>query len=150
MYFGHAVSGLKDNVFQTSNKGIPANLYFYIALLYDYNTRSRYLKIGTAKKLTERYDLKSPIARKYRLYGNHNYTHVRILSAVSVEKDKAYSMENEAREVIKKMKGFVYVPNDRFRYFLLPQTIELPENEFTFVLDKNEYGEKYKIYGRFA
>lgn len=75
---------------------------------------------------------------------------MRILSAVSVEKDKAYSMENEAREVIKKMKGFVYVPNDRFRYFLLPQTIELPENEFTFVLDKNEYGEKYKIYGRFA
>lgn len=150
MYFGHAVSGLKDNVFQTSNKGIPANLYFYIALLYDYNTRSRYLKIGTAKKLSQRYDLKSPIGRKYRLCGNHNYTHVRILSAVSVEKDKAYSMENEAREVIKKMKGFVYVPNDRFRYFLLPQTIELPENEFTFVLDKNEYGEKYKIYGRFA
>ena len=59
-------------------------------------------------------------------------------------------MENEAREVIKKMNGLVYIPNDRFRYFLLPQTIELPENEFTFVLDKNKYGEKYKIYGRFA
>lgn len=150
MYFGYVVSGLKDNVFQVSDEGMPANLYFYIALLYDYNARSRYLKIGTAKKLTARYDLKSPIAKKYRLYSNHNYTHVRILSAVSVEKDKAYSMENEAREVIKKMKGFVYVPNDRFRYFLLPQTIELPKNEFTFVLDKNEYGEKYKIYGRFA
>lgn len=150
MYFGHAISGLKDNVFQVGDNEIPAKLYFYIALLYDYNTRSRYLKIGTAKKLSQRYDLKSPIARKYRLYGNYNYTHVRILSAISVEKDKAYSMENEAREVIKKMKGFVYVPNDRFRYFLLPQTIELPENEFTFVLDKNEYGEKYKIYGRFA
>ena len=150
MYFGHAVSGLKDNVFQVSNKGMPANLYFYIALLYDYNTRSRYLKIGTVKKLTQRYDLKSPIDRNYRLYGNYNYTHVRILSAVSVEKDKAYSMENEAREVIKKMNGFVYIPNDRFRYFLLPQTIELPENEFTFVLNKNEYGEKYKIYWRFA
>lgn len=107
-------------------------------------------KQGRPKKLSQRYDLKSPIGRKYRLCGNHNYTHVRILSAVSVEKDKAYSMENEAREVIKKMKGFVYIPNDRFRYFLLPQTIELPENEFTFVLDKNEYGEKYKIYGRFA
>ena len=150
MYFGHAISGLKDNVFQTTNKGIPANLYFYIALLYDYNTRSRYLKIGTAKKLTERYGLNSLIAKRYRFCGNYNYTHVRILSAVSVEKDKAYSMENEAREVIKKMKGFIYIPNDRFRYFLLPQTIELPENEFTFVLDKNEYGEKYKIYGRFA
>ena len=150
MYFGYAVSGLKDNVFQVSDEGMPANLYFYIALLYDYNTRSRYLKIGTAKKLTARYDLKSPVARKYRLYGNHNYTHVRILSAVSIEKDKAYSMENEAREVIKKMNGFVYIPNDRFRYFLLPQTNELPENEFTFGLDKNEYGEKYKIYGRFA
>lgn len=49
MYFGHAVSGLKDNVFQVSYDGVPANLYFYIALLYDYNTRSRYLKIGTAK-----------------------------------------------------------------------------------------------------
>ena len=150
MYFGQAVSGLKAHGFQVSNVGVPAYLYFYIALLYDYNTRSRYLKIGTAKKLTARYDLKSPVARKYRLYGNHNYTHVRILSAVSVEKDKAYSMENEAREVIKKMNGLVYIPNDRFRYFLLPQTIELPENEFTFVLDKNEYGEKYKIYGRFA
>lgn len=44
MYFGHAISGLKDNVFQVSNKEIPANLYFYIALLYDYNTRSRYLR----------------------------------------------------------------------------------------------------------
>lgn len=107
MYFGYAVSGLKDNVFQVSDEGMPANLYFYIALLYDYNTRSRYLKIGTTKKLTARYDLKSPVARKYRLYGNHNYTHVRILSVVSVEKDKAYSMENEAREVIKKMKGFI-------------------------------------------
>lgn len=32
MYFGHAISGLKDNVFQVSNKGMPAN----IALLYDY------------------------------------------------------------------------------------------------------------------
>lgn len=48
------------------------------------------------------------------------------------------------------MRVLKYIPNDRFRYFLLPQTIELPENEFTFVLDKNEYGEKYKIYGRFA
>lgn len=150
MYFGHAISGLKDNVFQINDKGVPANLYFYIALLYDYNTRSRYLKIGTAKKLTKRYGLNSSLAKRYRFCGNYNYTHVRILSAVSVEKDKAYSMENEAREVIKKMKGFVYIPNDRFRYFLLPQTIELPENEFTFVLDKNEYGEKYKIYGRFA
>ena len=109
MYFGHAISGLKDNVFQVSNKELPANLYFYIALLYDYNTHSRYLKIGTAKRLSQRYDLKSPIARNYRLYGNYNYTYVRILSAVSVEKDKAYSMENEAREVIKKMKGFVYI-----------------------------------------
>lgn len=49
MYFGYAVSGLKDNVFQVSDEGMPANLYFYIALLYDYNTRSRHLKIGTAK-----------------------------------------------------------------------------------------------------
>ena len=150
MYFGFTCSGLKDNDFRIGSNRAPENLYFYIALLYDYTTRSRYLKVGTAKKLDKRYDPKYLMGCNYRFGGGHKYTHVRILAAVSVEKDKAYSMENEAREVIKKMKGFTWIPNDRFRYFLLPQTIELPENEFTFVLDKNEHGEKYKIYGRFA
>lgn len=150
MYFGFTCSGLKDNDFRISSNRAPENLYFYIALLYDYTTRSRYLKVGTAKKLDKRYDPKYLMGYNYRFGGGHKYTHVRILAAISVEKNKAYSMENEAREVIKKMKGFTWVPNDRFRYFLLPQTIELPENEFTFVLDKNEHGEKYKIYGRLA
>lgn len=150
MRFGFTCSGLKDNEFRVGPDKPPANLYFYIALLYDYTTRSRYLKIGTAKRLDYRYDSKRLMGYNYRFGGGHKYTHVRILAAVSVEEDKAYSMEDEAREVIKKMKGFTWVPNDRFRYFLLPQTIELPENEFTFVLDKNENGEKYKIYGRLA
>lgn len=150
MHFGFTCSGLKDNDFRIGSDKLPASLYFYIALLYDYTTRSRYLKVGTAKRLDYRYDSKRLMGYNYRFGGGHKYTHVRILAAVSVEEDKAYSMEDEAREVIKKMKGFTWVPNDRFRYFLLPQTIELPENEFTFVLDKNENGEKYKIYGRLA
>lgn len=45
---------------------------------------------------------------------------------------------------------FMRVLNEHLEHNLLPQTIELPENEFTFVLDKNAHGEKYKIYGRFA
>ena len=150
MRFGFTCSGLKDNNFRIGPDQPSATLYFYIALLYDYTTRSRYLKIGTAKTLEQRYNPKYPIGYSYRFGGGHKYTHVRILAAISVEEDKAYSMENEAREVIKKMKGYTWIPNDRFRYFLLPQTIELPENEFTFVLDRNENGEKYKIYGRFA
>lgn len=45
MYFGHTISGLKDNVFQTTNKRIPANLYFYIALLLDKNEYGEKYKI---------------------------------------------------------------------------------------------------------
>lgn len=147
MYFGYARSDWKDNDFSFDSVH-GAMVYFYIALLYDKKTHTRYLKVGTAKNINKRYNANYPIGRRYRFNSGHNYTHVRILATIAVETAQAYSLEKEAREILKKVKGLTWVPNDRFRYFLLPQTIKLPKNNFLFTLEKGEYGEKYAIFGR--
>lgn len=147
MFVGLALSDWKDNHF-TCDLQQPDCLWFYIAILYDYNTRSRYLKIGTARQLNKRYNPNSPTGKKYRYSNAHQYTHVRLLAAVQLDRTTAEDFEIQARKVLQQEKGLVYIPLDRFKYFLLPTTIEIPKYEFTFKLYKGEHGEAYKIYGR--
>ena len=148
MRYGRAQSKWKDNSFTLPLLTMNSMSYFYIAILYDLNTRSRYLKIGIATNLRTRYRIDSPIGKDYRFRQGYNYTHVRLLAAIQVELDIAKDLEKESRRILQQEKGLVYIPNDRFQYFLLPASIEIPKYELLFKLYKSEYGEAYKIYGR--
>lgn len=148
MQYGRVQSKWKDNSFTfPPSVKIPMS-YFYIAILYDLNTHSRYLKIGITTSLRSRYNINSPIGKVYRFQQGHNYTHVRLLAAIQVESNIAEDLERESRRILQQEKGLIYIPNDRFRYFLLPTSIEIPKYELLFKLYKSEYGEAYKIYGR--
>ena len=148
MRYGRVQSKWKDNSFTLPQLEKTSMSYFYIAILYDLNTHSRYLKIGITTSLRSRYNIDSPIGRVYRFQQGHNYTHIRLLAAIQVELNIAEDLEKESRRILQQEKGLSYVPNDRFRYFLLPASIEIPKYELLFKLYKNEYGEAYKIYGR--
>lgn len=86
MFIGFASSDWKDNHF-TSNLLPPA------------------------RKLDNRYNPNSSIGKKYRYSNAHQYTHVRILAAVQLEKPIAEDFEIQTRKVLQQEKGLVYVPS---------------------------------------
>lgn len=100
----------------------PENTFFYVVKLQ--KGRQRFLKIGT----TETTIGKRFSGRDYKKYSTIKFLYVAEVTTDKRVKDGCYHIEDLTRSAIRETKGFTFVKNDRFKYFLLPKTLKIYTN----------------------
>lgn len=130
----------------------PKRKLFYLATLYDKKTKKFFFKIGITRNICFRYSCEKSAGYHYRKGQGHDYSAVKILFYVKLSEEEAILLEKVMREELKNEKYHLgFVPYDRFTFFRLPETINIPyDNEYYFKLEYGKNGRYYNLKKREA
>lgn len=103
----------------------PSTIYFrrscrtsdYFYIIKCHKGRRRYIKIGTTERT---------IAARFNRY---EYDIDEVLFVAEVK--DCYKWEDTVRELLKGVKGFSFQRNDRFKYFQIPEFMNIIKNMVT-------------------